>query len=234
MSKLNQVLLLAGLLVVGGVCYYRYSSGSTLGYVGGYIEGNRTGYDSGYREGFYSGYEDGYDSGFEIGREEGFSDGYAIGYEEGFSDGEICGYEDGFNEGNFTGCTDGYKSGMSSGSSGYDLRDPTYEEALMFIESDDTDELYDSDTGISSYYLLDYIRRNAHNSGYRIFWVQVDTYEGGIRYFCCFNTLDKGYLYFSFHYDLILEIEVGEPLYDRDIWVEPTYDDTVTEIEYIP
>jgi hypothetical protein len=224
-----------GLIAVGGISYLRYGEGSEVGVNEGYLEGNNSGYMSGFSDGFDAGQVKGYDMGFSEGEVEGREDGLEAGYENGFQEGQVAGLDQGFLEGNLSGNGLGYIAGLESGSSGYDVRDPAYEEALEFIEKDDTDKYHDENPDCSVLCLLDRIRRNSHEKGYMLYWVDVETRgSDGSLSFCGFNTTDQGFLFFSFTQDIFMDLEVGERCYDREVWAEPSFDDTITKINYIP
>jgi hypothetical protein len=224
-----------GLIAIGGISYLRYMEGNEVGLAEGYLKGNHSGNLSGFSDGFDAGQLDGYDEGFSMGEMEGREDGLRDGYEDGLHEGQVSGFDQGFLEGNLSGKSSGYLAGLESGSSGYNIRDPTYEEALEFIEKDDTDKYSEENPDCSVHSLLDRIRRNSYQKGYMLYWVDVETRGSkGSLSFCGFNTTDQGFLFFSFTQDIIMDLEVGEQCYDREVWVEPSFDDTITKIRYIP
>ena len=101
------------------------------------------------------------------------------------------------------------------------MRDPTYDEAIHFIRSDNTRSLKK-------------IRINAFNLGFRSFLVKVDVkgLDGTIRLFG-FDTIDEGMIYFEYQNGNILDIQIGDPYFDRTRYAKPKYDDTITGIQYI-
>ena len=227
------IIIVVGILGAVIIWNYRYDTGYNLGLTEGFFEGNHSGFSRGYDEGSVEGTNEGYEEGFDIGKQLGQIDGYALGYQESNPKGEIEGYETGYEEGNSTGLNDGYIAGIIYGSEGYNLRDPTLKEALHFIEMDKTDELYDSNKNISSIYLLSQFKENAYKSGFRCYWVHVEM-MGAIQYFCAFNTTDSGLLYVNYYNDIIHDLVIGGHCYDLDIYVAPSYDDTINEIEFTP
>lgn len=231
------IIVLIGVIGVVGIWNYRYNLAYNVGQIDGYKEGNHTGTINGYSSGNINGSNDGYQTGFEKGKEKGKIDGYEIGYEEGYQNGENTGYDIGFNEGNSTGFIDGYYAGILSGSKGFNLRDPTFKEAIHFIQRDDTDKLAKSYLNYSNNYLLNCFKKNAYNQGFRCLWVTVETVGLGSNSrlsFCAFNTTDRGLITISIHEDIFIELVVGRPCFDRKVWEPPSYDDTITKIEFTP
>ena len=225
------LLLLIGTLGIAGVWKIRYQSGYDYGIVDGIKEGNHTGFIDGFDTGIETGFNAGYNDGFDLGKEIGNENGYSIGFDTGTQEGELDGYTDGYAEGESTGLSEGYLYGLEYGSKSSTLRDPTKEEALQFIETDDTDELFNSDHNFTYNYFLSRIRKNAANEGYRCIWVQVEMFGTDV-YFCAFNTTDSDILYFNYRCDHIHEIEIGKQCYDER-YIEPDFDDTITKIKYI-
>ena len=228
------IIALFGLVSMVGIWNFRYNSAYDLSYVEGFNDGNQTGTSEGYSTGYEIGSQEGYNEGFETGKELGQVDGNLFGYQEGFSDGENEGYLSGYEHGEMRGLEYGYNIGIEAGSIGYPLRDPTYDEAVQFIENDDTNVLYGS-TNYSNAYLLNNIKINAHHHGYRLLWVHVETVGStGAFYFSAFNTTDNGLLVFSYEHDKFLELELWEPCFDREFWAEPPFDDRIAKIEFTP
>jgi flagellar biosynthesis/type III secretory pathway protein FliH len=141
MNWLKWVLVsLAIVLVVGAggfVLYYvAYAMGGTEGYGRGYSTGQEVGYSSGEEDGYASGQQAGYIEGYDI----GYDDGRDLGYDEGYDDGMEAGF-----------------------GHGYTLRDPTYKEAVAFIEEDKTsdNEYNDDDYGV---YVCSHFSRDVCNN----------------------------------------------------------------------
>jgi hypothetical protein len=67
--------------------------------------------------------------------------GYVQGREVGYNEGNETGYQSGNNSGYSLGFSEGYVEGVIDGAgTGYNIRDPTYEEMVNFIATDKTDE----------------------------------------------------------------------------------------------
>jgi hypothetical protein len=169
------------------------------------------------------GYSSGEQAGYTSGRDEGYREGYDIGYGQG----ETNGYDEGYNEGREAGFGHGYT-----------LRDPTYEEAVDFIEEDETsdNEYNDSDYGVyvCSHFSRD-VCNNAEAEGLRCAFVLLAFPEGG-HAIVAFDTIDEGLVYFDAITDERARPVVGERYY-KCIEVKPGYyylppeqDDTIMDI----
>jgi regulator of replication initiation timing len=122
---------------------------------------------------------------FDLGYAEGESEGYQLGYDEGY----VQGVEDG-------------------AGSGWYIRDPTYDEAIAFINSDKTDE---------NEYTADYVcydftadfDSNAFQMGYRCGFVYIE-FTDSAHAIVCFNTTDMGLIYIEPQNDKIVTIAIGQ------------------------
>ena len=139
---------------------------------------------------------------FDLGYAEGESEGYQLGYDEGYTQG----VEDG------------------AGSS-WNIRDPTYDEAIAFTNSDKTDENEYTDDYVCYDFTADF-KGNAFQTGYRCGFVYIEFSEGA-HAIVCFNTTDNGLIYIEPQNDAIVTLTIGETYWDRTIWSAPDYDDTV-------
>lgn len=258
--KLIEVVMVC-LIIVGSMAGYYlgnnqgYQAGYAKGDESGYLKGNVFGYNTGvpvgYGFGYSNGTKDGYNKGYTAGDASGYSRGYGagdfVGYNRGYtagdSAGRVTGYANGFSIGKTTGYDLGEKAGYTSGyqkgwtATGFNIRDPTYHEMLVFISSDKTDENTYVD---SSYVCHDFsfdVKRNAFNAGYRCFYVSIEMGIWGIsegHALVAFNTTDRGIIYVEPQSDRITKVQIGQPYLDRTIYVAPSYNDTVTKIELIP
>jgi hypothetical protein len=216
MNWLKWVLVsLAIVLVVGAggfVLYYvAYAMGGTEGYGRGYLTGQEVGYSSGEEDGYASGQQAGYIEGYDI----GYDDGRDLGYEEGYDDGMEVGF-----------------------GHGYTLRDPTYKEAVAFIEEDKTsdNEYNDDDYGIyvCSHFSRD-VCNNAEAEGLRCALVYLIFPDSG-HAIVAFDTIDEGLVYFDAITDEEVRPEVGERYYKcietkpGYYYLPPEYDDTIMDI----
>ena len=242
-------------MVIGGTLGGFYF-GNAQGHVAGFTEGQVVGYKWGYSVGYASGYTYGYSNGTKDGYKTGYSAGDSVGYGRGYNAGDLAGY----NTGNTVGVATGYASGLKIGnttgyglgektgytigyqkgwtSTGFNIKDPTYQQMLTFIQNDKTDQ---KDYVVGSYVCHDFtsdVKRNAFNAGYRCFYVSIEMGEfmpTSIGHaLVAFNTTDSGIVYIEPQTDRIMHVKVGQPYWDRTIYQAPSYDDTVTKIELIP
>lgn len=230
-----------GVLGTGGYFGYQaaYASGETTGYGSGYSNGEDYGYSSGkiqgYKEGYQTGDEEGYSRGYDAGEQSGYDNGYTlgneIGYTEGFSEGQIDGRENGYEY--------GYTQGVADAlGHGYTLRDPTYAEAVAFMNWDSTSENeYDaSDYGIyvCSHYSRD-TNYSAEIAGYQCALVELRYSDSG-HTIIAFDTIDKGLVFFEPQSDELVVPEIGKRYYQCVVpkpgtyYPEPSYDDTIRDI----
>ena len=122
---------------------------------------------------------------FNLGYAEGETEGYQLGYEEGY----IQGVEDG-------------------PENGWYIKDPTYDEANAFINSDKTDE----NEYTSDYVCYDFtadFNSNAFQMGYRCGFVYIE-FTDSAHAIVCFNTTDNGLIYIEPQNDNIVDIAIGE------------------------
>ncbi len=222
------------LISVGGFGLYNaaYSKGETTGYDKGYPVGHETGYSSGkeagYETGYVSGKQDGYDEGYISGEQDGYSEGHSEGYEsgetDGYSSGRQIGYEVGYDE--------GIEAGLGHD---YTIKDPTYQEAITFLNQDKTDRnRYNEDIYVCSHFARD-VCNNAEDEGIRCAFVELRYPEMG-HTIIAFNTIDKGLIYFEPQTDEGAKPEVGKRYYQcveprpGYRYVRPSYDDTIQDI----
>jgi len=208
-NKGKIIAVLIALIIVGIV------SGSLIGNNIGYGNGYQLGYSSGILDGNEEGQEIGYDLGYIAGNDYGYSKGYtegsSVGYQMGFVDGNRVGYSLGFKAGNKTGYLNGYNECWQLGfqATGYNIRDPTYLEALNFLAADQTNNIpYDVNTFNCNDFSAT-VKRNAFNVGYRAFYVYID-FKTTSHSVVAFNTTDKGIVFIEPQYDKVVKVEVGK------------------------
>ena len=122
---------------------------------------------------------------FNLGYAEGESEGYQLGYDEGY----VQGVEDG-------------------AGSGWYIRDPTYDEAIAFTNSDQTDENGYTDDYICYDFTADF-NSNAFQTGYRCGFVYIEFFDTA-HAIACFNTTDEGLKYIEPQSDEIVDVAVGQ------------------------
>jgi len=112
-----------------------------------------------------------------------------------------------------------------------ELRDPTYQEALQFIESDQTDKgLYKDGEYTCDNFATDF-KNNAFKAGYRCGYVLVFLADWS-HALNCFNTTDYRLVFVEPQEDEIVTLTIGQPYWDRTkytpLYHHRTYNDTVT------
>ncbi len=114
--------------------------------------------------------------------------------------------------------------GYITGSRG--LRDPTYLEALEFIESDQTDRNQYSE---GKYTCVDFaidFENNAFESGYKCGFVLV-LFARTSHALNCFNTTDNGLIFVEPQEDKIVKVTVGQSYWNRMTSTPTGYNDTI-------
>lgn len=122
---------------------------------------------------------------FNLGYAEGESEGYQLGYDEGY----VQGVED---------LTE----------SGWYIRDPTYDEAIAFTNSDKTDENGYTDDYVCYDFTADF-KGNAFQTGYRCGFVYIE-FSDSAHAIACFNTTDNGLIYIEPQNDEIVTLTIGQ------------------------
>lgn len=150
----------------------------------------------------------------------GYNDGYNVGYGEGNSLGYDSGYED------------GYVQGVTDGAGrGFNIRDPTYQEALQFIASDQTDKnAYNEKTYNCHDFTADF-KNNAFSAGFRCGYVYIEFREGA-HAIASFDTINHGLIFIEPQDDEIITLTVGQQYWDRNKYI-PIYDDTIVRFTII-
>lgn len=219
------VLLVATLVGLAVSEYFKlevqagYDKGCSEGYSEGHSEGLSEGYDQGFLVGNSTGYQTGNSSGYESGYDHAYDIAYNEGHLQGFTDGNTLGYEEGYDS--------GYSQGLDDGAGhGYTIRDPTYQEALQFINDDRTDaNQYDDETYTCANFAADF-KNNAFKEGFQSGYVIIEFPVWG-HAIVCFNTIDRGLIFIEPQADEIVSLRVGYVYWDRTIYEAPDYDDTV-------
>ena len=110
----------------------------------------------------------------------------------------------------------GYAQGVEDGpGSGWYLRDPTYAEAIAFIDSDRTDENEYTDDYVCYDFTADF-NTNAFQMGYRCGFVYIE-FSKTAHAIACFNTTDGGLIYIEPQTDEIVDVAVGQLYLDKVI-----------------
>jgi hypothetical protein len=186
------------------------------------------------------GYNNGSDASFNTGYDLGYTHGYVAGnisaYELGYTNGNLSGYVLGFQYGNLTGYdlgyNDGYLKGVIDGvGTGYNIRDPTYQEMLDFIALDKTDENEYSENYTCFHFTAD-VKSNAFKEGYRCGFVYI-LFSDSAHAIVCFNTTDHGLIFIEPQSDEIVTLTIGQPYWDRTKYPPPDYNDTIISFTII-
>ena len=232
-NKKRIIAVLISLIIVGiiiGVLVGNnigYGNGYQLGYSSGILEGNRVGNEEGQAIGYELGYSVGNNSGYNT----GYTEGNSVGYQMGFDVGNRMGYKLGFKTGNQTGFLNGYNECWKSGfqATGYNIRDPTYLEALSFIAADQTNNIpYDVNTfNCNDFSAM--VKKNAFKVGYMSYYVYID-FKNTSHSVVAFNTTDKGIVFIEPQYDQVVKIEIGNNYTSENGFV---YDPNQVIIRYI-
>jgi hypothetical protein len=204
---LRRTLIIIGILTaLGAGGYILYNAAYTIGDAAGYDEGYLAGQKIGYIEGNHDGYNDGYD----------------LGVDEGYSEGEAAGYTAGYDV--------GYAEGIEAGTGhGFCLRNPTYAEAVAFLNSDRTDRnYYDEDSYVCSHFARD-VCNNAEADGWRCAFVELRYSDSG-HSIIAFETIDRGLVYFEPQFDDEVSLEIGRSYAQLNHYAVPYFDDVIQDI----
>jgi hypothetical protein len=253
MNKLGAIAFVVVCLVglVGSIFAYQFGAGAndTAQVIDRYSEGYNSGLDAGDSQGYSRGLSDGVSSGYTQGYGAGYANGtlaapkpttapdrYSEGYDAGLASGKSTGYNDGYSKGTSDGFGSGYSVGYVNGSkdgagTGYNIRDPTYTEMLNFIAVDQTDK----NTYNLTYDCHDFTRdvlENAFILGLKGGYVYIEFAESA-HAIVCFDTVDKGLVFVEPQSDDLMSVAVGIHYWDRAIYEEPEYDDTIVQFDII-
>ena len=167
----------------------------------------------------YAGYNFGYNAGFGITDDTSYNLGYNKGYPLGYDDGNLSGYEVGYDNGYVAGVTDG-------AGRGYKIRDPTYQEALQFTDSDQTDKnQYNEETYTCANFAADF-KNNAFEGGYRCGYVVIEFPETA-HAIVCFNTTNRGLVFIEPQFDSAITLSIGQSYSDLNGYELSISDDTI-------
>lgn len=139
----------------------------------------------------------------------------------GHAFGEIGGYNRGYG----LGYEEGYELGFQQ--TGYNLRDPRYDELMRFLEEDKTDENeYKEGAYTCSNFAAD-LNNNAEEEGFRAAYVYIE-YSDGAHALAAFETVDRGLVFIEPQFDDEVVVSVGISFSQANGYLEPNYDDTIT------
>lgn len=173
-----------------------------------------------------------YAGGEAAGYDKGYPAGQSVGYTSGKQDGYVEGYDLGKEEGYSTGYDEGVQASLGHG---YTLRDPTYQEAVSFIEQDRTNENeYVEDIYVCSHFSRD-VCNNAEGKGFRCAFVEIRYPDGG-HAIVAFDTVDEEVVYFDAMTDERVRPVIGKRYYKcvepkpGYYYEESSFDDTIMDI----
>jgi len=110
----------------------------------------------------------------------------------------------------YSGYNEGYAQGVEDLSqSGWYLSDPTYNEAIAFINSDTTDENVYGPDYVCYDFTADF-NGNALQAGYRCGFVYI-MFSDSAHALACFETPDMGLIYVEPQTDQIVTLAIGQP-----------------------
>jgi regulator of replication initiation timing len=137
-----------------------------------------------------------------------------------------------YNNGYDKGKAEGYQDGVVDGAgSGYNIRDPTYSEAMAFISSDQTDKNDYTEDYVCWNFVADF-KSNAFDAGLKAGFVYI-AFPEFAHAITCFNTVDNGLIFIEPQSDAIVSLSIGEVYWNRAIYEPPSYNDTVVEYAII-
>jgi hypothetical protein len=122
-------------------------------------------------------------------------------YNLGYTEGESNGYDKGYDEGFIKGIE--YLT-----ETGYYLRDPTYAEAIEFINFDKTDQNDYTHDYVCYDFTADF-SANAVQAGYRCGFVYL-IFVDSAHSIACFNTIDQGLIYIEPQNDEVVTVAIGQ------------------------
>lgn len=139
----------------------------------------------------------------------------------GYAFGDIGGYNRGYE----VGFDEGYEAGFQQ--TGYNLRDPRYDELMRFLEEDKTNENeYVEGKYTCTNFAAD-LNKNAEDEGFRAAYVYIE-YLDGAHAIAAFETVDKGLVFIEPRYDKVVVVGKGISYSQANSFAEPAYDDTIT------
>lgn len=110
----------------------------------------------------------------------------------------------------------GVFAGYAVNAGGYrNLRNPTYQEALEFVRSDQTDRNEYNQTYTCFNFASDFVN-NALKEGYRCAYVVIE-FPGAEHAIVAFNTVDKGLVFIEPQNDEPITLTVGQPYLGRTV-----------------
>lgn len=185
----------------------------------------RLGYNNAAKPSYQLGFNDGKQSGYDQGKTDGYNLGVTTGSETGFKDGNQTGYQQGYQT--------GYDNAIASiPKDGYTVYDPTYQEMLNFVHTDETNNNTYIEASYTCYDYASFVVNNAQKLQIRCGFVYI-LFNESAHSIVCFNTTDNGLIFVEPQDDHLTTLTVGQPYWDRSYYTEPTFNDTVVRYSII-
>jgi hypothetical protein len=165
-----------------------------------------------------------------------------LSYMYGYQRGNEAIYNQGYNQGKEEGYQAGYKSGFEAGytpvpeqetSTGYALRNPTYQEMKTFIAQDTTNSMTYTEDG---YVCVDFsaaVNNNAEAEGIRCAIVDIFHPEGYGHTIVAFETTDRGLIFIEPQFDREVELVIGKSYSQINNFTPAPRDDTINRFVVI-
>ena len=157
------------------------------------------------------GHNKGYDACYEAEQKTNYTEGYTTGKQDG--------YDVGYNV--------GYKAGLEETISGYNLRDPNYQDMKDFLSQDTTDSIAYVD---GEYVCTDFsaaVNNNAESHGFRCAMVDIWYPEGYGHNIIAFDTTDRGLIFIEPQFDQEVKLITGKSYSEINNFTQPPRDDTI-------
>jgi len=157
----------------------------------------------------------GQDKGYHAGSEAGQQAGYSQGYNQGKDESYQAGY------------TAGHESGLREAVTGYNLRNPTYQEMKAFLAQDTTDsKTYIKDEYNCSDFSAQ-VNNNAEAQGIRCAIVDIFYPEGYGHSIVAFETVDKGLIFIEPQFDHEVSLIISKSYSQTNNYTPAPQDDTI-------
>ncbi len=140
----------------------------------------------------------------------------------------FIGVYSGYTYGRDQGYSQGYIHGAIDGAgSGYNLRNPTYDEALDFMERDQTNKREYHEAAYTCSDFATEFNNNAEAEGLRCAYVYIEYIDSFGHSIVAFDTVDRGMIFIEPQFDKVVTLEEGMRYSQENGFKEPSYDDTV-------
>jgi len=132
-------------------------------------------------------------------------------------------HDEAYSEGYLEGYTEGLEDGAGHG---YTVRNPTYNEAILFKATDQTDKnTYDEISYTCTNFAADF-KNNAFDVGYRCGLVEIES-PSLSHAIVCFDTIDRGLIFIEPQWDDIVTLTIGLSYSELNDYEPLGFDDTI-------